>query len=578
MKILIFDYYKKTKVIFRHCNIKNKLPALVFFICLSTILEIFGIGMLIPITSLFVDEESSFSQKIIYSYFKNNEKDKVLQILLIVYLTIFIIKTILVTYIEYYKSKFIHHVYRNVISTFYNEYLNTSITYFFKKNTSYIISMMSLKVGNYSGTMIAFSSLISELILSMFLGILLFILTPSSAFIIVLILVTIVFLYNRVLKNLLNRLGSKRDFHEGYWMKHLSETLNFLKEINIFDAKKYFKEISDLNLNKFIDAKFKINFFSSTGRIFFETITILFLIVFLIISSTKSESFIAIIPLMAAYVAAAIKFLPSLNRISNGLQYITYNYATTESIIKELDSITTSNQKNINELSLEKSLSFDHSIELSNIDFSYGDEKKVLNNLNIKINKGESVAIIGESGLGKSTLVEIMCSFLTPQNGEILIDGKNLKEFTVQWKKLIGYVPQQTFIINDTIRKNIGLCDISNNNINEKKIINCLKLVGLSKYLDTQQGGLDTILLEGGKSLSGGQKQRISIARNLYKGAKIIFFDEPTSALDEKSENDLLKELELIKKDTTLIIVTHKKKVADFCDKIIDLNKINARI
>jgi len=171
-----------------------------------------------------------------------------------------------------------------------------------------------------------------------------------------------------------------------------------------------------------------------------------------------------------------------------------------------------------------------------------------------------------------------MCSFLNPQNGEILIDGKNLKEFTVQWKKLIGYVPQQTFIINDTIRKNIGLCDISNNNINEKKILNCLKLVGLSKYLDTQRRGLDTILLEGGKSLSGGQKQRISIARNLYKGAKIIFFDEPTSALDEKSENDLLKELELIKKDTTLIIVTHKKKVADFCDKIIDLNKINARI
>ena len=145
-----------------------------------------------------------------------------------------------------------------------------------------------------------------------------------------------------------------------------------------------------------------------------------------------------------------------------------------------------------------------------------------------------------------------MCGFLKPQNGTIIIDDQAFEKVLDQWKYLIGYVPQETFILNDTIKNNVGIFDIKNNQIKEEKVIECLKLAGLDSYLRKLSKGINTFLPEGGKSLSGGQKQRISIARNLYKNSKIIFFDEPTSSLDDEAENKFLFQLEKIKKKLQL--------------------------
>ncbi len=575
MKISIIEFYNKTKIIFKVCKIKNKIPIVVFFIFCSTLLELFGIGMLIPITSLFIDPNSGYSKTIISVFFENYEEEKVLTTLLSIYLVIFIVKNIFLIFIEYYKSSFIHHIHSKIVKTFYSEYLKSPISFFFTKNTSYLTSVLSLRVPNYIGALLAFAALLSELMLSACLIVLLLILTPYTATTIAAMLMLIILSYNKILKKRLNMLGLKRDNHETAWIKNFTETLNFLKEINIFNATTYVQEYNNSNSNKFIKAKQIITFLNSIGKIFFESVAVLCLIGFLFFTSIKGGIFIDALPLLAAYVAAAMKFLPSLNKISNGLQFITFNMPTTDSIIEELDYAKKNNQENERKIKDVKNLEFNKSIKLKNIGFSYPDGKKVLNNLNLDIKKGETVAIIGESGLGKSTLIEIMCGFLEPQTGAVLIDDKNLNEFSTEWKKLIGYVPQQTFIVNDSIRKNVGLWDLSKDNIDDKKVLLCLKAVGLSKFLESKKNGLDTVILEGGKSLSGGQKQRISIARNMYKGSKIIFLDEPTSALDDKTEDEILKELELIKKDTTLIIVTHKKKIANFCDKIIDLSKIN---
>lgn len=574
MKPSIVNFYKKTKNILKSCSIENKIPYVTFLIFISTILEIFGIGMIIPIVATLTDIDNSYTKFISNLLFQNYDQNEIIFFFLAIFLSIIVIKNILFTYIEYYKANFTHEVHKKILSFFYSAYLKASLDYFIKKNTSYVISVMSVRIPNYVGTLASFAALLSELILCFFLILFLLAVTPSVAILATFIVLIILLSYTRILKNMLHSLGSTRDKHESSFIQNFYETLNFLKEITIFRAKKHFQKISDIESNKFVDAKLWITFYQSFGKIFFETIIVIFLTIFLYFANKFDQLFLNSLPLLGVYIAAAIKFLPSLNRISNSLQYITYNFATTENIENELNSIIRNNNDQDNKEIYSEKLIFENCIDLQNLSFSFPDGKKIFENLNLKIKKGETVAIIGESGLGKSTLVEIMCGFLYPTKGEVLIDGKNLKKYSSQWKTLIGYVPQDTFILNDTLKQNVGLFDASKDKIDEDKVHDCLNTVGLSGYIKDQKEGLRTVLSESGKSLSGGQKQRIGIARNLYKNSEIIFFDEPTSALDEKTEDELLKQLKIIKKKTTLIIVTHKKKVASFCDRVVDLDKI----
>ncbi len=575
MKFYPVEFYFKTKLILKESNVHNKIPLLIILVFFSSILEIFSIGLLIPITTVFLDAENVYVNVYLDKYFSGYSKEKIISILLLIYFFAFLIKNIFLTYIEYFKTNFIHKVHFSLISYFYSQYIQSPVTFFLTKNKNYLTSLLANRLANYAGTLIAFASFLSELILSIILIILLLILAPISASVIAIILLLIVAGYTRLLKNLLKKFGQTRDKYESEWIKNFNEAINFLKEIKIFDLTEYFKKISDRSAKNNIDAKMWITFINSTGKIFFETISIIFLIFFLYISASKSETFIDIIPLMAAFIAAVVKFLPSINRIANSLQYIAFNLPTTSNILEELTEVKNNLNKDVKKINLNKKITFNKNLILNDIDFSYPDGTKIFEKFNLEINKGETIGITGDSGLGKSTLIEIMCGFLKPSSGRITLDGFDLETILDQWRSMIGYVPQETFILNDTIKNNIGIFDINKDRINEAKVIDCINLVGLKNYLEKLPNGINSVLSEGGKSLSGGQKQRFSIARNLYKNSEIIFFDEPTSSLDEDTEDNFLTELEKIKKKSTLIIVTHKKKVANFCDKLVNLSKIN---
>ena len=248
-----------------------------------------------------------------------------------------------------------------------------------------------------------------------------------------------------------------------------------------------------------------------------------------------------------------------------------------ESIVAEISSLKNNQLKYKIERNKDN-LEFNKEIKIKNLSFSYNYQKTILKNLNFDIKKGECVAIVGKSGSGKSSLLEVLCGFLEPSKGVVLIDDKNLLDYREEWLNIIGYVTQETFILDDTLKKNIALFDLETKNINEKKVNDSLKKTNLYNFFNNEKDGLETILNERGKTISGGQKQRINIARNLYKNPKIIFFDEPTSALDEKTSDDIIDQLKKIKNSCTILIVTHDKKIMNFCDKIINLDDLNARI
>jgi len=215
-------------------------------------------------------------------------------------------------------------------------------------------------------------------------------------------------------------------------------------------------------------------------------------------------------------------------------------------------------------------LYFNKEITISNIDFSYVDREKVLNSFSESINKYAFVGIIGKSGSGKSTLIDLLTGLILPSSGKILVDGIAIEKNIKGWQKKIGYVSQNSFLLDTSITENIAF-GMDKNNINMEKVLRALKDAQIFDFIESLKDKLDTVVGEKGLQLSGGQRQRIAIARELYRDPELLILDEATSALDEETENQFLEFLDNLKGKITVLISSHRKNTFKKCDKIIKL-------
>ena len=268
---------------------------------------------------------------------------------------------------------------------------------------------------------------------------------------------------------------------------------------------------------------------------------------------------------------AAIRLMPAANKIVTSLQQIRFSLKGVEIIYNEFKSenksqviFNQSDDANTNKLD------FNDTIEFNNLSFSYANtDKKVLDEINFVINKGDIIKINGESGKGKSTIVHLLIGLLNPTGGNITIDSKDISEFSSSWKKIIGYVPQSIYLIDDTIERNIafGVKDID---ISSERLNKVIKEAQLDKFIQSLSDGLKTNVGEKGTRISGGQLQRIGIARALYNNPQVIIFDEATNSLDKKNEDEIINIIMSLK-DITIIFISHNKDLLLDCNKVLEL-------
>ena len=306
-------------------------------------------------------------------------------------------------------------------------------------------------------------------------------------------------------------------------------------------------------------------------RISLEFVTI-FLFSFLLIFF-KDQNNTDFISSMILYAVAALRIIPLLSKFLQSIQNFKYGRESLTVIRNAFfeDSIKSDTSKNNSQENLKN---FTNEIILENIRFTYkNDTKSVLDNFNLEIKKGEKVAIVGKSGSGKSTLIDIIIGFLKPENGKLVVDGKDYTKLNYNFNKIIGYVPQQTFLFDDTIEKNISL-EFEDNKINYFNLDKAIKNAELVDFINSKNLKLKFNIGDDGSMLSGGQKQRISIARALYKDPKIVILDEATSNLDNKTEQDIINTIVGLK-DRTVIFITHNTNLAKLFDKVIDLDNQN---
>ena len=324
----------------------------------------------------------------------------------------------------------------------------------------------------------------------------------------------------------------------------------------------------------FIDEYFKKNYLkarivsnqgtvSQIPRFFLELISIAGLVSFIILLLFQGKDTSSLITILGVFVAATFRMIPSLNRIIAAVQSLKYYSPALDVICEEL-KLADDKIELLNDVEL---YSFKNKIEFKNVHFYFNERNKILNGINFVIEKGKTIGIIGESGSGKSTFVDLLIGLHKPKKGEIIIDGNSGLQMKQTWRNNIGYVSQSIYLTDDTIENNIAL-GVLESDINKDKIIEILNQVRLEDLIRELELGIHTKVGERGVQLSGGQRQRIGIARALYHNPEILILDEATSALDSETETEVMKSLNYFRGKKTIIMIAHRLSTLSECDEI----------
>ena len=374
-------------------------------------------------------------------------------------------------------------------------------------------------------------------------------------------------------------LGENSRIYNALQTKYMLEAYGGIKEILVMQRQKYFVDNYERTLTEMQRSTIGQNVASESPAYVIETMCVMGIISAVGIRISGMENATAYIPSLASFAMAAFRIMPSLGRITSAINNLMYNYSSLNAAYDNLHEVNMAEKnnarerKNIKEKQTKKnkSINFYDKMQIKNISWKYENtERFVISKLSITISKGESVGIIGTSGAGKSTLMDIILGLLKPQEGEVLVDNVDVFAIPSLWAKMVGYVPQTVYLMDDSIRNNIAF-GIEEEKISDEKIWSVLKSAQIDQFVKNLPQGLDTYVGERGVRFSGGQRQRIAIARALYYDPQIIVFDEATSALDNDTEGAVMQSIENLRGVKTTIIVAHRLSTITGCDRIYEI-------
>ena len=577
------NYMKGSLLITVYSLIKNeqkkKLAFLTFLIGISILLEMLGIGILLPALSVLLNKNIGEKYHFLVPLLNKlgNPSQEYLVILTMSLIAIvFLLKSIFLVFLSYKQNKFSTELSLDFNNRLFEGYLNQ--TYYFHLNNNSSILLRNIQnVHQFTQVLQALINLTIEYSLVISIFVFLVIIEPLGTFSVTIFLLITVMLFQNITKKRIINWGISKQKLAGEQNLHLLQGFGGVKEIKIYGKENYFSnEYSKINkLLSSILIRFGI--ISLLPRIYLELISILGLVTLVIVMVVQGKDVSALISVIGVFSLAAYRLIPSMNRIMSSVQIYRHMKPNVELIHRELIEIEKNDIKN------QKSnltIDFNKIININNLSYVYPNSNKlVLDNINLIINKGDCIGLVGKSGSGKTTLVDLILGLHTPTSGLILIDDFDLTMVVKSWQKLIGYVPQNIYLTDDTIINNIAF-GIPNHLIDINKIENVLKDAELSEFIHSLPEGYNTKIGERGSKISGGQRQRIGIARALYNNPDIMIFDEATSALDSYTENNIIETINSLIGQKTIIIITHTTSILNKCNIIYEIKngKINERL
>ncbi len=561
----MFDILKLYKTLLPYQ--KKYLMLLIFFMFIGMFFEIFGISLIIPLITILVSDDFSNIKYFEYFGINNFEKISLLYIGTSIIFIVYLIKSIFLLFLLWQQSNFAKHIQTYTSDNLFNLYLNQNYLYHAKNNSSILIRNVN-NTSNIEVILHSACSTILEILILLGIGSLLFYLNPITAFLTLITIFIISFLFHNLSKKFVENWGQIKLKHDAKRLQYLQQGLGAIKEIKIFNKEIFFFSLFSNHNNSYAEVNKKRVILLNSTRIFLEFIAILgfSLIIFLTLNQNNSVEYL--LTTLGVFTAAAFRLLPSFNRILVNFNNIRHSMPFLRIYLSEIGRLKINK---INKKQFKNIFKINNKLQLNNINFSYN-RKKVLENFSLEIKKGEYLGIVGASGSGKSTLVDIILGLIKVDSGNILIDKKSIYENLFDWQSIIGYVPQDVYLSDDTLSSNIAF-GINKNDIDDKKLKDAIRISELDEFVNNLEFKEETFLGERGARISGGQKQRIGIARALYINPEIIIFDEATSSLDSVTEENILSFINTLKRKKTIISISHNHKTLTNCDRIINLGQ-----
>ncbi len=544
-------------------------------IIIGSLMELIGVSIILPfIQAILTPLELANKPYIrpIVNFMGIKEPSDMIVLTGIIIILVYLIKNGFLAFSQYMQALISNDIQKELSVSMMNSYMRRPYSYYSVHGSGEIMRGISSDVSGVFLVIQNMFRLISEGLVALMIAVYLAFVDVQLAIWILFFGAICAALIVFVLKKRITRMSVIQRETAAECSKWIIEAVSGIKEIIVFGKEDYYTEGYRLTQKRSFKAQTNYTFVCSLPERIIETVCISGIIISVLVrlmSGIDPNSFVIS---LAAFAMGSFRILPSISRLTgymNGLVYARPMLEAAYENISEAKEYADKLKQISVENDLETPIAFSDKVEIKALDWQYESGKgKVLSNLNLTINKGDVIGIVGESGAGKSTLSDLLLQLYTPDEGAIFMDGVDIRKIPKTWSRTVSFVPQSVFLMDDTVRKNVAFGETD---IDEDKVWNVLNKASIADFIRGLPDGLETIVGERGIKFSGGQKQRIAIARALYFSPKILVLDEATSALDNETENSVMDAIEKLAGEITLIIIAHRVTTLKSCNKIYEI-------
>ena len=550
---------------------RRGLGTLLALVMVSMVLETLGAGLVLPSLAMLSSNSlpsHGLGMGLLTRMFATSSRERLIVSGMLALAAIYLVKNLLLAMLAWRQSRFTHELYAHLSQRLFTLYLSQPYTFHLQRNTAQLINNIRGEVLVFTAEFVAPAlTIVAEGIVLVALAVLLLVLDPAETLAVGIFIAGASWGFHAFTRRYTDLWGANRQYHEDRFAQELHEGLGAAKEIILFGRAPEFRARFGLHSTLHAVAAQRHDTLKQMPRLALETLAVIalgFLTISMVLRGRPSSD---ILPTLGLFGAVAFRVLPSANRILSALQSIRFAAPSVARLHEEFTSLTPPSTPARGALR-----AFERTVELRDVTFGYpGAAGNALLHVSASFDRGEAIGVVGSSGAGKSTFIDVLLGLLTPAAGHVLLDGRDIHDDLRNWQDQIGYVPQVIYLTDDTLRRNIAFgredCDIDDDAVRR-----AVCAAQLQSFVAALPAGLDTVTGERGVRISGGERQRLGIARALYHNPAVLILDEATSALDTGTEREVMRTVRHLRGEKSLVIVSHRLSTVEGCDRVFRLD------
>ena len=558
---------------------KQRMLYLLLFVLqlIGTALDFAGVSLIYPFVQILVNMQSlqgTWWYRLILNLLHTDSSKAVMLFLTLLLMVVYLVKNLYTFLMIELSVRFISANKVRMGAKMISCYMNKPYTFHLQRNTAEIIRNINQDVNGAFSVIGTMFGLVSDVMVVAALVAYLMVIDAGLTAALSAALLFCSVLYFLVVRKKISDAGKQSRVYGMKMIKAIHQSMGGIKEVKVMGREKFFADVYESAGAQSVALGRRYSIIAAVPGRMIEVLCIISVLGVIAYRIITGEDLSALLPSLAAFGLAAIRLMPRANSINGSINSITFNRPSLDALYDDLKTSEEEEEARRREIAAKKRehrtvpKGAERDILVKNVTYTYPErEKPVLQNVSLQIRHGTSVGIVGVTGAGKTTLVDVILGLLKPDSGSVCYGTLDIHEDYAEWQKHIGYIPQNIYLVDDTIRNNVAL-GVEEENIDDAQVWKALENAQLAEFVRSLDEGLDTVIGERGVRISGGQRQRVGIARALYDNPEILFFDEATSALDSETEAAVMQSIHALGRDKTMIIVAHRLTTIADCDKI----------